>query len=41
VGVAKKAGRDWTNRDHRDSLSGLKQAEGLIELPLSREGRSY
>jgi hypothetical protein len=29
AGVAKKAVRDWANRDW-ESLTGLKQAEGLV-----------
>jgi hypothetical protein len=36
VGVAKKAVRDWTIRDHRkhwDSLNGLKQVKALIQEP--------
>jgi hypothetical protein len=34
IGVAKKAARDWRNRDHRihwESLTGLEQAKGLIQ----------
>jgi hypothetical protein len=35
MGVAKKAVKDWRNRDHRkywDSLNGLKQAKALLKL---------
>jgi hypothetical protein len=33
IGVSKKAFMDWTNRNHKkhlESLTGLKQAKGLI-----------
>jgi hypothetical protein len=37
VGVAKKAVRDWTNRNHKkkycECITGLKQANGLIHGP--------
>jgi hypothetical protein len=36
IGVAKKAVRDWTNRNHKkywESTTGLKQAKGLIPGP--------
>jgi hypothetical protein len=39
IGVAKKAVRDWTNRKHKEyweSLTGLKQAKGLIQGPSAR-----
>jgi hypothetical protein len=39
VGVAKRAVRDWTNRNHeklRESTTGLKEAKGLILGPSSR-----
>jgi hypothetical protein len=34
AGIAKKAIRDWTNRDHKkywESLTGLTQAQGFLE----------
>jgi hypothetical protein len=37
--VAKKAVRDWTNRNHQiywESLTGLKQAKGLVQGPSAR-----
>jgi hypothetical protein len=36
IGVAKKAVRDWTNRNHKkrsESVTELKQAKGLIIWP--------
>jgi hypothetical protein len=39
IGVAKKAVRDWTNRNHKkywESVIGLKQAKGLISGPSAR-----
>jgi hypothetical protein len=39
IGVAKKAVRDWTNRDHKknqESTTGFKQAKGLISAPSAR-----
>jgi hypothetical protein len=39
VGVAKKAVRDWTSRKHKaywESLTGLRQAKGLIQGPSAR-----
>jgi hypothetical protein len=39
IGVAKKAVWDWTNRNHRkhwESLTGLRQAKGLILGPSAR-----
>jgi hypothetical protein len=40
VGVAKKAVREWTNRNHIkkywESTTGLKQAKGLISGPSAR-----
>jgi hypothetical protein len=39
IGVAKKAARDWTNRNHKkhwESVTGLKQAKGLILGPSAR-----
>jgi hypothetical protein len=39
IGVAKRAVRDWTNRNHikqRESTAGLKQAKGLISGPSAR-----
>jgi hypothetical protein len=39
VGVAKKAIRDWSNRNHQkywESLTGLKQAKGLTQGPSAR-----
>jgi hypothetical protein len=39
VGVAKKADRDWTNRNHKkywESVTGLTQAKGLIQGPSTR-----
>jgi hypothetical protein len=38
-GVAKKAVRDWTNRNHKkfsEPTTGLKQAKGLISGPSAR-----
>jgi ribonuclease HI len=41
VGVAKKAVRHWTNRNHKywESVIGLKQAKGLILMPSTEERR--
>jgi hypothetical protein len=42
VGVAKKAVRDWTNRNHKkywESIIGLRQAKGLISGPSARRTR--
>jgi hypothetical protein len=42
VGIAKKAVRDWTNRDHQiywESLRGLKQAKGFLQGPSVRRTR--
>jgi hypothetical protein len=39
VGAAKKAIRDWTNRNHNkhwQSITGLKQVKGLIQGPSAR-----
>jgi hypothetical protein len=39
TGVAKKAVRDWTNRNHKkhwESVTGLRQAKGLILGPYAR-----
>jgi hypothetical protein len=39
AGIAKKAVRDWTNRDHQkywESLTGLKQAKGFLHGPSVR-----
>jgi hypothetical protein len=39
IGVATKAARDWTNRNHKkywQSTTGLKQAKGLIPGPSAR-----
>jgi hypothetical protein len=39
IGVAKRAVRDWTNRNHIkrwESTTGLKQAKGLISGPSAR-----
>jgi hypothetical protein len=39
VGVAKKATRDWTNRNHKEyweSATGLTQAKGIIRGPSAR-----
>jgi hypothetical protein len=39
AGVAKRAVRDWTNRNHKnqwESITGLKQAKGLISGPSAR-----
>jgi hypothetical protein len=39
VGVAKKAARDWANRNHKkywESVTGLTQAKGLIQGPSVR-----
>jgi hypothetical protein len=36
AGIAKKAVRDWTNRDHKkywESLTGLRQAKGFLQGP--------
>jgi hypothetical protein len=38
-GVARKAARNWTNRNHKkhwESVTGLKQAKGLIQGPSAR-----
>jgi hypothetical protein len=43
VGVAKKAFRDWTNRNHTeycDSVTGLTQAKGLIQGPSARRTKN-
>jgi ribonuclease HI len=43
-GVAKKAVRDWTNRNHRQywkSTTGLKQQKDLYQGPLPEESRIY
>jgi hypothetical protein len=40
IGVAKKAVRDWMSRKHQEyweSLTGLRQAKGLIQGPLPKE----
>jgi phosphoribosylformimino-5-aminoimidazole carboxamide ribonucleotide (ProFAR) isomerase len=37
--IAKKAVRDWTNKDHQkywESLTGLKQAKGFLQGPSVR-----
>jgi hypothetical protein len=42
IGVAKKAVRDWTDRNHKkywESTTGLKQAKGFISGPLPDEQR--
>jgi hypothetical protein len=42
IGVAKKAVREWTNRNHEkywESIIGLKQAKGLISGPSARRTR--
>jgi hypothetical protein len=42
AGVAKKAVRDWTNRNHkkhRESVPGLTQANGLKLGPSARRTR--
>ena len=42
IGVAKKAIRDWTNRNHKkhwDSITGLKQAKGFISGPSAKRTR--
>jgi hypothetical protein len=39
VGVAKKAVRDWTNRNHKEyweSSTGLREAKGFIQGPSAR-----
>jgi hypothetical protein len=39
IGVAKRAVRDWTNRNHIkqwESTTGLKQAKGLISGPSAK-----
>jgi hypothetical protein len=39
IGVAKKAVRDWTDRNHKkywESTTGLKQAKGFISGPSAR-----
>jgi hypothetical protein len=39
VGVAKKAVRDWTNRNHKkywESVTGLTQSKGQGSLPQER-----
>jgi hypothetical protein len=39
IRVAKKAVRDWTNRNHKkywESTTGVKQAKGLISGPSAR-----
>jgi hypothetical protein len=39
IGVAKRAVRDWTKRNHKkqwESLTGLRQAKGLISGPSAR-----
>jgi ribonuclease HI len=39
IGVAKRAVRDWMNRNHKkqwESTTGLKQAKGLISGPSAR-----
>jgi hypothetical protein len=39
VGVAKKAVRDWNNRNHKEyweSTTGLREAKGLIQGPSAR-----
>jgi hypothetical protein len=39
TGIAKRAVRDWTNRDHKkfwESLTGLKQAKGFLQGPSVR-----
>jgi hypothetical protein len=39
IGVAKKAARDWTNRNHKEHwefVTGLTQAKGLIRGPSAR-----
>jgi hypothetical protein len=39
IGVAKKAVRDWMSRKHqeyRESLTGLRQAKGLIQGPSTK-----
>jgi hypothetical protein len=42
IGVAKKAARDWTNRNHKkhwESTTGLKQAKGLISGSSARRSK--
>jgi hypothetical protein len=42
IGAAKKAVRDWTDRNHKkywESTTGLKQAKDLYQDPLSEERR--
>jgi hypothetical protein len=39
IGVAKKAVRDWANRNHKkhsESITGFKRAKGLIQGPSAR-----
>jgi hypothetical protein len=39
AGIAKKAVRDWTNRDHKkywEFLTGLRQAKGFLQRPSVR-----
>jgi hypothetical protein len=43
VGVAKKAVRDWTNRNHKnhwEATTGLKQAKGFISGPSARRTKN-
>jgi uncharacterized protein (DUF2252 family) len=43
VGVAKKAVRDWTNRNHKkylESRTELKQAKGFISGPSARRTKA-
>jgi hypothetical protein len=43
IGVAKKAVRDWMNRNHKkygESTTGLKQAKGLISGPSARRTKN-
>jgi hypothetical protein len=40
IGAAKKAVRDWTDRNHKkywESTTGLKQANGFISGPSARQ----
>jgi hypothetical protein len=42
IGVTKKAVRDWTSRKHKEyweSLTGLRQAKGLIQGSLAKRTR--
>jgi hypothetical protein len=42
MGIAKRAVRDWTNRDHKkfwNSLTGLKQAKGFLQEDSVRRTR--